>query len=51
MYSVKRSELSERDAIRDGFNDLTELNAALDTHYSGLKYSDTLDIVKFSLVN
>lgn len=49
VRSVLRSELTDDDAKRDGFDTLSDLNAALDVHYPGLQASSTIDIVAFTL--
>lgn len=49
VRSVPRSELTVDDAKRDGFDTLSDLNAALDQHYPGLQASSTIDIVAFTL--
>ena len=49
VRTVRRDELTEQDAVRDGFASLAELHAALDTHYSGLAPSAPVDVVSFSL--
>lgn len=49
VRSTTRSELTDDDAQRDGFDTLGELNAALETHYPGLQASSTIDIVAFDL--
>lgn len=49
VRSVPRSELTDDDAKRDGFDTLKDLNAALDQHYPGLQASSTIDIVTFTV--
>lgn len=49
VRSVTRSELTEEDAQRDGFDTLSDLHAALDLHYPGLHSSSTVAIVAFEL--
>lgn len=51
VRSVARHELTEDDAIRDGFDNLGELHAALDRHYPGLQSSGTMDIVTVELAD
>lgn len=41
------AELTDQDAVLDGFADLAELRAALDAHYPGLAESTELDLVRF----
>lgn len=49
VRSVARSELTEDDAKRDGFNSLSALHAALDRHYPGLQPSSGVDVVSFDV--
>ncbi|SDS04876.1 ASCH domain-containing protein [Brevibacterium sandarakinum] len=49
VRSVTRSGLTDDDAKWDGFDTLTDLNAALDLHYPGLQESSTIDIVAFTV--
>ncbi len=49
VRSVPRSELTDDDAKRGGFDTLNDLNAALDQHYPGLQASSAIDIVAFTL--
>lgn len=42
-------DLTEDDARRDGFADLTELRAALATHYPGIEDRTRVDVVHFRL--
>lgn len=49
VRSVARSELTEEDAKRDGFDSLSALHAALDQHYPGLQPSSGVDVVSFDV--
>lgn len=49
VRSVTRSELTDDDAKRDGFDTLGDLQAALERHYPGLQPSNTVDVVAFEL--
>ncbi|QGU02301.1 Cytidine deaminase [Corynebacterium kalinowskii] len=47
--TIKRRELTDEIARRDGFRDLAELNGALDFHYPGLEADSEVDVVKFEV--
>lgn len=49
VVSTQRGLLSEKQAKNDGFNSLSELHEALDTHYPGLADTDEVDVVEFEL--
>ncbi|SDT06364.1 ASCH domain-containing protein [Brevibacterium sandarakinum] len=51
VRSVARSELTDEDANRDGFDTLSDLSAALDLHYPGLQASSTVEVVAFMLTD
>lgn len=51
VRTVKRSDLVELDAQRDGFATLAELHSALDRHYPGLADDNTVDLVEFEISN
>ncbi|MCX2731659.1 ASCH domain-containing protein [Saccharopolyspora sp. NFXS83] len=42
------AELTEQDAVLDGFANLAELRTALDAHYPGLTGATELDLVRFA---
>ncbi|RLY94559.1 ASCH domain-containing protein [Kocuria tytonicola] len=50
VRTVYRTELTDLDAVRDGFGSLAELNSALDTHYPGLEPEARVDVVTFQLL-
>lgn len=50
VRTVSRGELTEQEALLDGFNDLESLHAALDRHYPGLSSTDPVDVVQFSVL-
>jgi len=47
---VKFSELTEKDAVRDGFNSLEELKDALKNIYTNLSGGDWVTIIHFRLI-
>ncbi len=47
---VKFSELTEKDAVRDGFNSLEELKDALKNIYTNLSGEDWVTIIHFRLI-
>lgn len=49
VRQTTRAELTQEDAVRDGFADLDELQNALATHYSGVGPSGRVDVVTFAL--
>lgn len=49
VRSTTRGELTDADAVRDGFADLGELHAALARHYPGLGEDDPVDVVRFEI--
>ena len=49
VRTVDRAQLTEADALRDGFTSLAELHEALETHYPGLESSARVDVVTFQL--
>lgn len=49
VRTLPRAALSEQDALRDGFDCLESLHAALDQHYPDLGDDIPVDIVEFSL--
>lgn len=49
VRTVKRSDLVELDAQRDGFGTLADLHSALDRHYPGLADDNTVDLVAFEV--
>ncbi len=50
VRTIRRQELTEEHAHKDGFADLRELHTALDTHYPGLDGDDPVDVVDFELI-
>ncbi|WP_423125644.1 ASCH domain-containing protein [Kocuria palustris] len=50
VRTVRRDELSEQDAVRDGFESLAQLQAALYRHYPDMPGGSAVDIVAFELV-
>ncbi len=44
------SELTEEDALTDGFSDRDKLIKALRSHYKGLKEDDIVTVIKFDLI-
>lgn len=49
VRQMTRAELTEEDAVRDGFATHDELQNALDRHYPGVAPSDRVDVVTFAL--
>ena len=49
VRSTRRTDLTDADAQRDGFDSLRDLHAALDTHYPGLSTDAEVDLVTFRL--
>ena len=49
VRSLSRSELTDDDARRDGFDSLNDLHRALDQHYPGLSDYSTVDVVTYEL--
>ena len=49
VTAVRRCDLTEEHAQRDGFGSLSALHEALDTHYPGLGSEDMTDVVTFEL--
>ena len=49
VAKVRRCDLTDEQAQRDGFGSLAELQDALDTHYPGLGSEDMTDVVTFEL--
>lgn len=49
VVAVRRCDLTDEQAHRDGFRSLAELHEALDTHYPGLGDEDMTDVVTFEL--
>ena len=49
VRSLSSGELTEDDAVRDGFTTLAELRTALDRHYPGLDAESPVDVVTFEL--
>lgn len=49
VVAVRRCDLTDEQARRDGFSSLAELHEALDTHYPGLGSEDMTDVVTFEL--
>ena len=50
VRTVRRDELTEDDALADGFESLADLHKALDTHYPGLAADVEVDVVTFTVV-
>jgi len=53
IISIKRkrmSELTERDAERDGFNSVDELRRALKKHYRNISERSFVSIIEFNLM-
>lgn len=49
VRTTTRGELTERDAVLDGFADLTALHEALERHYPGVRDVDPVDVVSFEV--
>lgn len=49
VRTVRRDELTEQDAVRDGFASLAQLQAALDRHYPEMPGGSPVDIVAFEI--
>lgn len=49
VRTVRRDELTDQDAVRDGFDSLAQLQAALDRHYPQMPGDSPVDIVDFEL--
>lgn len=49
VRQTTRAELTQEDAVRDGFSDLDELQNALNTHYPGVGPWARVDVVTFAL--
>lgn len=49
VTAVRRCDLTDEHARKDGFSSLAELHDALDTHYPGLSRDDLTDVVTFEL--
>ena len=49
VRTVRRDELTEQDAVRDGFESLAQLQAALDRHYPEMPDGSPVDIVAFGI--
>lgn len=49
VREVTLADLTEEDAVLDGFANLQELQAALDKHYPGIGPEEIVDIVSFTL--
>ena len=49
VRTVRRDELTEQDAVRDGFESLAELQSALDRHYPDMPADSPVDVVAFEL--
>ena len=44
---MRRCDLTDTHAQRDGFTSVAEMHEALDTHYPGLGMDDPVDVVTF----
>lgn len=51
VVHLRRTELTEEHAQKDGFDSLAELQAALDRHYPGLHADAPVDVVSFRVTN
>ena len=51
VQTIRRCDLTEEHAQRDGFASLADLHEALDRHYPGLGMEDSIDVVTFELNN
>lgn len=49
VRTIRRDELTEDDALADGFESLAELQQALETHYPRLAADVEVDVVSFSV--
>lgn len=46
---MRRCDLTDTHAQRDGFTSLAEMHEALNAHYPGLRMNDPVDVVTFEL--